>query len=254
MKKILRFIIMFILSGFVFGLVFSSSFNFSIDSIFGKIYDHANPDARGNFLNNIDNTCKLMELKANNPEVELQVDPRVDQEELLKICRKNLKERELFIEFTKSQMVDIDFTLKDHSVIGSYSNILNPSPNTVTAFVILIPVFLVLLFLVEKNVYDFLRAIGKFLLTTSLIFLFIYMLPKAIMYFIDIDTSFLLEVNTGSTTVIGEKEVLLTLFPIILNEIFNEKMLVYGGAMFIISVTILLFLHVKNKSTKSQII
>ena len=254
MKKILRFIIMFILSGFVFGLVFSNFFSFSFDPILGKIYDHASLDARQNFLNNIDSTCKLMKLKSNNPEVELQVDPRIDQEELLKICRKNLKERELFIEFTKSQMVNIDVVLKNYPVIGIYSNILNSSHDTITTFIILIPAFLILLFLVEKNVYDFLRSIGKFLLTTSLIFLFIYMLPKVIMYFVNIDTSFLLEVNTGSTMVIGEKEVLLTLFPIILNEIFDEKMLVYGGFMFIISVSILLVLYIKNKSTKSQII
>jgi len=250
MRKLFRFIIMFILSGVVFGIMFSNSFNFSLDSVFGKIYDYATPDARQNFLTNVDSICKLMESGENNPKIKVQLDPRINQEELSKICKKNLKGRELFVEFVKSQMVNIDVVLNNYPIIKNYSNILNPIHINTSTFIILILILLVLLFLVEKNVHDFLRTIGKFLLATSLIFLFIYALPKVIMQFANIDTSFLLKVNNDTNMSFDQKEILTALLPIILNEMLNEKMLVCGIIMLISSVAILLFLYVRNKSTK----
>ena len=65
-------------------------------------------------------------------------------------------------------------------------------------------------------------------------------------YFMDIDTSFLLQIDEGGTKIIGPREVALILLPIVLDEIFTDLLLVYAGIMFGLYVIISIFVRVKG--------
>jgi len=250
MRKILRFVVMFILSGLIFGFVFSNSLNFSIDPILGSIYDNAKPEVRQNTIKNLRETCEVLDLISNRPDIIAEIDPSINKEKLIELCQKDLNDRELFVELLKFQLGDIDIQniINQNSEFASYSSLFNLMPKSIIKNIILITVFTIFLFFIEENHLDFLKSINKILLTTSLLLFFVYLLPKIMGYFIDVDTSFLLDLD-NTNRVIDTQEIILTLLPIILEEIFTDSLLFYAGFMFALYLIIsaALFLIKRNK-------
>ncbi len=245
MRKIARFLIITILSGILFGFVFSNCVEFNIDSIFGSIYDHARPEVREEAVRHLEETCEKLELVAEYPNVEIEIEGNVDLEKIKELCQKNLSGRELFIEMLKTQTDNIRFPTAEGPGFNKYIELLNlPSENLLTTLIVSF-VLLVLLFLVENNYLNFLKDIGKILLSTSLFLFFIYLLPKVIIYFVDVDTSFLLEMDQETQFLFSE-ELFLVLLPIILEVSIKDCMLWYSSVMIGVYVVITIFRHFKK--------
>ena len=246
MKAVLRFMVVFILTGLIFQITFSNSIRFSIDPIIGSIYDHAKPETRENTIKNIKEMCDGLNMISERPDITVEIDPSINKEELTKICQKNLEGRQFFIEFFKAQTGDFQDIISKNTGMAKYSKLLNLGPKNTLISIILIIFLTILLFPIEGNYLDFLKTINRILLMVSVCLVFTYFLPKIIGYFIDIDTSFLMEHDNSSVRIIGPLEIILVLLPIILDEIFTSSLLVYGGCMFGLYLVILAFLHAKS--------
>lgn len=251
MKKVLKFLIVGILSTLIFGLFFSNSVNLSIDPIFGVVYDYARSDIRERTVQDLNEICENIQLIIDNPELLDNPDFNIE-EVLMNVCEKNLEGRELFIEFMKLQTGDIEDVISKNPNLAKYSIFLNQNKRNSIMGIILTCVFVFFLFLTEESVTDFWKTISKILLTTAIFLGLIYLLPKVIVYFLKPDTSFLLEIMNDPSRIFGPQEIILALTPIILNGIFTEKMLIYTGMMFLLSIIIHVTLRVRNKQIIDQ--
>jgi hypothetical protein len=237
---------MTILSGLIFSFVISNSVNFSLEPILGSIYEHARPDVRQDFLGNLNQMCETLKLLKERPEIQVEIDPSMDLEELTELCERNLEGKEFFVEFTKTQIGSISEVMGNNQNLERYYSFLDLKPKN--GFVVIGIAFgsLILLYFTEENYTDFLKTISKILLSTSLFLFFIYLTPKIMGYFIDVDTSFMLEMDQ-EVRVISQDEVILVLLPIIIEEIFTEKLIIYSISMLTLSLVISLAVYAKNK-------
>ncbi|NCO97465.1 MAG: hypothetical protein AUJ50_03885 [Candidatus Aenigmarchaeota archaeon CG1_02_38_14] len=246
MRKTIRFFVVMILSGLVFGLAATNCLNLSIDDIIGSIYDHASPEAKESSVQNMRQACDDLKVISERPDIIVEINPRINMEELKKTCQKELDDRRLFVETIKSQTGGIESIISENPGLARYSILLKPNLKVTIASVGLIVLFLIILFIVEDTYITLFKTVGNIFLTTSLILFLIYFFPKTIEHLTNVDTSFLLELDQAGDRIIGLRETLLVLLPIILDSVFTDSLVIYAGAMFALWLAIFALLHAKS--------
>lgn len=235
-------VISFILSGLIFYLFFSSAIKISSDSIFGSVYDHANPEVRSKKINEIRSICHLLENKEKSG-IEIISIGDLNLNDFSEICGKNLDDRSFFVELCNKRVGNLENIILIN--FPSYSIFSNETYRFWALLFSLILTFS--LFLVEGNFIEFLKNFGKLLIFVSLFGIFIYFLPSILESIIKVDTTFIFEDNENSEMVMDSTEIFLILLPIVLANMFTVKLFYYSIAIFGIGVTILVFALVKNK-------
>ena len=240
MRKFLVSLISFFLSGIIFFILFSNSIKISTESILSSVYDHASPESRAKKIQEIREACSVIELSGYT-NVVIETKQPINLTKLQQSCKKNLDDKSLFLEFGKMQMDDIE---KEISNKPFSKYVLNSKPNFKTfLFLLFLCIFL---FFVEQNYLEFLKSLGKILFFTSLFGIFIYFLPTVLEHFINVDTSFLFEIE-NSAKIIGPEEIFIVLTPIVLSTMLSRSLLIYSLILLGSSILFFIFVSIQNK-------
>jgi len=91
--------------------------------------------------------CDDLKVISERPDIIVEINPRINMEELKKTCQKELDDRRLFVETIKSQTGGIESIISENPGLARYSILLKPNLKVTIASVGLIVLFLIILFI-----------------------------------------------------------------------------------------------------------
>lgn len=249
-KNVVKFLAVFFFSMFLFGTILLNCMNLSLEEIYGSIYDYAKPTVRGGFLDDMREVCDNLDLLLENPELSEDVYTQFDKEKLTRACMERGDERQFFIELMKLEAENLDDISGNDPRLDKFLKVMgNKKKNTITGIVVMV-VCVIVLIAVEDTWGTFSKTMASTFLKVGLSLLFLFLIPKVLIYFIKPETSFLL--NQDFTAKIGYEGVVIALIPIVLDVIITDRMFFWGGGLVIAATIIFLVLYIRRKLNKSE--